>query len=62
MCKVPFLRYRGEILIESAAILRFLCNEFPDRLGLFYPLDNFKRAKIDAILDWNGTEFRPAFK
>ncbi len=62
MCRVPFLRYKQQTLIESASILRFLCLEFPNQLGLFYPNDNLKRAKIDAILDWNGTEFRPAFK
>src|ERR1043165_6477926 len=41
-------------LTESAAILRFLANEFkaPE-----YPSDHRKRAKVDEALDWFSTQF-----
>ena len=60
-CKIPFLRYKGKTITESAAILRFLCTEFPDKLQQFYPADNILRAQIDAALDWNGTELRKSW-
>lgn len=38
-----------------------LCQLFPE-LQAFYPTDPFSRHKIDALLDFNGTELRPVCK
>ncbi len=49
--QVPALKVDGEILLESNAILRFLC----DRHGLetWYPKEPLARARVDQWLDWN---------
>lgn len=49
--QVPSLKLDGEVLLESNAILRFLC----DRHGLdaWYPKDTLARARVDQWLDWN---------
>jgi glutathione S-transferase len=49
--QVPALKVDGEVLLESNAILRFLC----DRHGLdaWYPKPGLARARVDQWLDWN---------
>jgi glutathione S-transferase len=49
--QVPTLKVDGEILLESNAIMRFVC----DRHGLdaWYPKDTMARARVDQWLDWN---------
>lgn len=56
---VPFVTIDGKGYSESQAILRLLCQVCPE-LRRFYPDDPFMRHKIDALLDFNGTSFRPA--
>ena len=50
----------GIVMIESAAILRFLSQKYPS-LNKYYEGDIIYKQKIDAMLDFNGAEFRPAF-
>lgn len=49
--QVPALAVDGKILLESHAIMRFLC----DRHGLdaWYPKEPWIRAQVDQWLDWN---------
>lgn len=49
--QVPALKIDGEVLLESNAILRFLC----ERHGLdtWYPKEAMARARVDQWLDWN---------
>jgi glutathione S-transferase len=56
--QVPALKVDGEVLLESNAILRFLC----DRHGLeaWYPKDTMARARVDQWLDWNQCRLGPA--
>ena len=59
--RIPLLVEGDFILSESASIMRYLCDsrEGPNHL---FPRDDLKkRAEIDALLDFSGTSFRPAF-
>lgn len=49
--QVPALRVDGEILLESNAILRFLCDQHG--LDAWYPKEAMARARVDQWLDWN---------
>jgi glutathione S-transferase len=55
--QVPALKVDGEILLESNAILRHLC----DRHGLeaWYPKQGMARARVDQWLDWNQCRLGP---
>lgn len=55
--QVPALSVDGEVLLESNAILRFLC----DRHGLdaWYPKAGLERARVDQWLDWNQCRLGP---
>ena len=55
---IPFITVNGEPFLESQAIMRFLCGVCPS-LNAYYPVDPFKKHQVDALLDFNGTEFRP---
>ncbi|CAH1451423.1 unnamed protein product [Lactuca virosa] len=45
-------------LIESHAILIYLCCSFPGVASHWYPGDTQKRAKIHSILDWHHSHLR----
>lgn len=49
--QLPAIVVDGEVVLESNAILRMLC----DRHGLetWYPRDPLARARVDQWLDWN---------
>lgn len=49
--QLPALEVDGEILLESNAIMRFLCDEHG--LESWYPKGAKARAKVDQWLDWN---------
>lgn len=55
--QLPALEVDGTVLIESHAIMRFLC----DTHGLddWYPKDTAKRALVDRWLDWNHYSLGP---
>ena len=55
---IPFITVNNEPFLESSAILRFICQICPT-LASFYPIDPYKKHQVDALLDFNGTEFRP---
>lgn len=56
--QVPVLVDGGQVLAESNAILRYLCN----RHGLddWYPADPQARAEVDRWLDWTQCRLAPA--
>ncbi len=54
--KVPAIQHNGHSLIESNAILVYLCSQF-DIAGSLYPKQHLERARIDAYLHWHH-EFR----
>jgi glutathione S-transferase len=54
--KVPAIQHNGHSLIESSAILVYLCSQF-DIAGSLYPKQHVDRARIDAYLHWHH-EFR----
>jgi glutathione S-transferase len=56
--RLPFIVVADRPIGESAAILRFLAQQYPS-LNQYYPADLFVRAKIDAALDLNGLILRP---
>jgi len=56
--QVPFITVDGQPIIESAVILRYLCIT-EKSLARFYSEDPSMAAKIDEVLDFNGTVFRP---
>ncbi|CAI2379954.1 unnamed protein product [Moneuplotes crassus] len=59
--KIPVIESEGSKLVESSAILRYLCNLSPNG-GNLYPKDDLiSRARIDSMLDINATAYRPAF-
>lgn len=64
---VPVIEERADdgsepfVLNESAAILRYLANS-RDVAPHFYPADARHRARVDALLDFYHTEFRPTAK
>lgn len=51
--QVPALRVEEQILLESNAIMRFLCDEHG--LDTWYPKSGLARARVDQWLDWNQT-------
>lgn len=55
---VPFVQINGEVFNESAATLRLLSGIIGP-MAEYYPMDPFKRQKIDMALDFNGTSLRP---
>ena len=56
--QVPFITVDGVPFVESAAILRYLCQSHSS-LAKYYSNDPEQAANIDATLDWNATVFRP---
>ena len=57
---IPFVDIDGKIYNESASILRYLCEKYPDKLGKYYPTDAEKRYQVNALLDFNAAHFRPS--
>jgi glutathione S-transferase len=55
--QVPALKVDGEVLLESNAILRFLCNAHG--LDAWYPGGAMARARVDQWLDWNQCRLGP---
>ena len=56
--KVPAIVHDDFILIESVAILSYLCDSFEGGKNL-YPQDDLKqRARVNMWLQWNGGELR----
>ena len=55
---VPCMTIDGKPYNESGAMMRYLCNKY-DSLKKFYPEDIEQRFVVDALLDFNGTSFRP---
>ena len=58
--QVPFIVMDGQTMVESSSILRYLACKY-ESLNKFYPDNLEQRQKIDAMLDFNATSFRPAF-
>ena len=59
---VPFITLDGKMMNESHSVMKFLASTNPDKAGSLYPADDLERKfEIDRALDFNGTEFRPAF-
>jgi len=59
--QIPILIDNGLILTESRAILCYLINQYsPD--NALYPVDPRRRAQIDRMLYFDGTNFFPALK
>ena len=56
---VPYIQIDGETFIESATILRYLANKYPE-LHCYYPDNNETRLTIDAGLDFSGQSLRGA--
>ena len=59
MGQIPFITVDGKPFRESTAILRYFADRYPE-LHEFYP--NFsleERMKIDQVLEWNTSFFRP---
>ncbi|EGC30869.1 hypothetical protein DICPUDRAFT_40818 [Dictyostelium purpureum] len=55
--KMPVIKYKGQIFIESHTILRLLAQEF--KLDSFYSsTDVFERCKVDTYLDWHHLGLR----
>jgi len=55
--KVPFIDDNGTVLMESIAILRYLCRSYnvPDH---WYPKDSQKQARVDEYLEWQHLNTR----
>nr|XP_031829003.1 glutathione S-transferase theta-1-like [Nomia melanderi]XP_031829004.1 glutathione S-transferase theta-1-like [Nomia melanderi]XP_031829005.1 glutathione S-transferase theta-1-like [Nomia melanderi] len=55
--KVPSIQHNDFNMIESIAILRYLCREFtvPDH---WYPKDSKAQAKVDEYLEWQHMNTR----
>ncbi|CAH1709208.1 unnamed protein product [Aphis gossypii] len=49
--KVPFIEDKGTVLIESVAILRYLCRTY-NVADHWYPQDIKKQALVDQYLEW----------
>ncbi|KAN0032627.1 hypothetical protein ACTFIV_006534 [Dictyostelium citrinum] len=54
--KMPALKYKGEIYIESHNILRFLAQEF--NLNQYYGETLKEKTKVDTYLDWHHLGIR----
>lgn len=54
---VPTIEHNGNLIIESIAILRYLCREYrvDDH---WYPKDSLQQARIDEYLEWHHTGTR----
>ena len=57
---IPTLEHDGEKIFESATICRYLLDTFEGDENLLPRKDLKARAKVDALLDWNGTTVRPS--
>ena len=51
----------GELLVETAATLRYLASKFPAQAGRLYATDPTRQYVIDKWLDFWADAFRPAF-
>lgn len=58
---VPFTIINGQVYNESAAQLKLLSQLNP-KLFQFYPQDIFLQHRINAMLEFNGIQLRPAIK
>jgi glutathione S-transferase len=58
--QIPFLVHGNFKLGESNAILVYLCEKFPEKLGLYYGTNTQERAKVNQHLSWYQNFFRPA--
>ena len=56
--QIPCITVDGEAMTESAAILRYLAQKFPD-CNKFYDGTLEQKQKIDQMLDYSATSFRP---
>ncbi|KAN0050568.1 hypothetical protein ACTA71_003699 [Dictyostelium dimigraforme] len=54
--KMPALKYKGEIYVESHNILRFLSQEF--NLNQYYGETLKEKTKVDTYLDWHHLGIR----
>ena len=59
--QIPVLEVDGEKFTESAAIARFLLDSYDKDETLLPRTDRKHRAKVEALLDMNGTIFRQPF-
>ena len=58
--QIPFL-VDGDFKVgESNAILVYLCEKYPEKLGKFYGNTPLQRAKVNQHLGWFQNFFRPA--
>nr|XP_033333518.1 glutathione S-transferase theta-1-like [Megalopta genalis]XP_033333519.1 glutathione S-transferase theta-1-like [Megalopta genalis] len=55
--KVPSIQHNDFNIIESVAILRYLCKEFPVA-DHWYPKDSKDQAKVDEYLEWQHLNTR----
>ena len=58
--QVPFIVLDGMVMVQSAAILRFLACKYPT-LNKYYEGSLEQKQAIDAMLDFNESEVRPSF-
>ena len=59
---VPFITYDGTMMNESHAVMKFLTMVNAEKADALYPAGDLERRfEIDRALDFNGSEFRPAF-
>jgi glutathione S-transferase len=56
--QLPALKVDGTVLLESNAMLRFLCDTHG--LDAWYPKAGLARATVDQWLDWNQCRLGPA--
>lgn len=61
MGQIPFIVTGDGLGIgESSAILQFLCEKYPEKLGKYYGnLEIDKKTKINVFLSWYQSYFRP---
>ena len=50
---LPYIQIDGKTFIESATVLRYLANKYP-QLNCFYPDNAETRLTIDSMLDYSG--------
>ncbi|NP_001156289.1 glutathione S-transferase, theta class-like [Acyrthosiphon pisum] len=55
--KVPVVNANGFVLIESIAILRYICRTY-NVADHWYPKDSVKQAQVDEYLEWQHTNTR----